>query len=669
MKIRYFIISALLICLLVGCTKDISQLKTDNSATTKPQLKQIDTIAPNTHVVYDENNPLTILDPYSDTWRATDSLGRTLPLNTEVGKAKSDKFVGLFFWTWHLNSGSRAFNNTEFIKLNPDVKNDYSFKGWGIGRVHFWDEPIYGYYTSKDAYVYRKQAELLAAADVDVIFFDATNGSSTWAPAYKVLMEVFSKAREQGVKTPQIAFMLNLFTPNPDTTIALKQLYKDIYKVSKNQDLWFYWDGKPLIMAYPENLDLSDATQKEISEFFTFRPGQPDYKKLPWMDNQWGWLGIYPQQKYGVNNGKVEQMTVGVAQNWQKDVGLSAMNGENIFGRSYSNKNGFDTRPDAKLYGINFQEQWDYAIAQDPEFILITGWNEWIAGRYKDWMGVKNALPDEYSDEFSRDIEPTKGELKDNYYYQMVANIRKFKGVREERIASAPTTINIFNNTDQWANVQPEYKHYEGSIPIRKELGYGVVMLKNNTGRNDVVSSKVTYDNDNVYFMVDTAANITPKNDPGWMRLYIDTQSQDDKNWEGFEFVVNRVNPGDKATLEASTGGWNWEEVGKIDYTVLGNRLQISIPRQMLGLTAKSPEFNFKWSDNMQEEGNIMDFYVNGEAAPVGRLTFHFQSEKANVKQNSITDNPNFKIIVISACIVILGGVLATLIIFKKRKK
>ena len=37
---------------------------------------------------------------------------------------------------------------------------------------------------------------------------------------------------------------------------------------------------------------------------------------------------------------------------------------------------GFDPRRDGYLYGWNFAEQWEYAIAQDPEMIFVTGWNE-----------------------------------------------------------------------------------------------------------------------------------------------------------------------------------------------------------------------------------------------------------------------------------------------------
>jgi len=666
MKIKYFIIIALFISLLTGCVKSSTdnEIKASNSPNNLV-TKQIDDKTPNQQVVYDANSPLTKLDVFSDTWSATDSLGRTLPTNDEVGDVKKDKFVGLFFWTWHLSTQLKPQNNNDVMLKNPEEKNNFKFKGWAVNGVNFWNEPIYGYYASTDKYVLRKQAELLANAGVDVIFFDATNGSYTWKPAYTALMEVFTEARAQGVKTPQIAFMLN-FGAISETIVSLKAIYKDIYQPGKDQDLWFYWDGKPLIMAYPDNLNKSDTLEKEISEFFTFRPGQPDYKAQPTRNDQWGWLGIYPQQKYGVNSGKIEQMTVGVAQNWGKDSGLTAMNGEKVFGRSYSDKNGFDTRPEAKYYGINFQEQWDYAISEDPEFIFITGWNEWTAIRFEEAFKVKNAFVDQFNDEFSRDIEPTKGDLKDNYYYQMVSNIRRFKGVREETAASLSKTINILDDNGQWADVLPEFKDYEGGIASRSDLGYGKTKFKDDTGRNDVVSSKVTYDKDNVYFMVQTAADISPKTDMAWMRLFIDTSVSSDKNWEGFEFVINRTNPEDKAILEASNGGWNWIEVGKVDYSVSGRTLQIAIPLEMLGLTDTTVDFKFKWSDNMQEEGNLMNFYVNAGAAPGGRFTYHYTSQATDNANSLLTNKTN--IWMLAAGAVIIGISVTVVVIIKKRR-
>ncbi len=66
--------------------------------------------------------------------------------------------------------------------------------------------------------------------------------------------------------------------------------------------------------------------------------------------------------------------------------------------------------------------------------VFVTGWNEWHAWRQPTpWGGpnslVNNALVDQFDNEFSRDLEPTKGELKDHYYYLFVNYVRRYKGV------------------------------------------------------------------------------------------------------------------------------------------------------------------------------------------------------------------------------------------------
>ncbi|MDR0287615.1 MAG: hypothetical protein LBI03_07950 [Clostridiales bacterium] len=624
----------------------------------------------------DVNNPVNTLDPFADTWVATDGLGRTLPVKKDVGGPK-EKFVGMFYWIWNAGT-AKSFvprNITEILSGTPDAKNDYSNPVWAKtsdGTPYFWDEPLFGYYTATDKYVLRKHAEMLAAAGVDVILFDCTNGSDTFKVSYTALCQVFEEARAQGVKTPQIAFVLNLGS-TATTITAIKSVYNDIYKQGKYQDLWFYWKGKPLIMAYYDVLNVDDPYENEIINFFTFRPGQPVYQYKPGgvsTDDKWGWLSIYPQDKYGVKDGKIEEMCVGAAQNWGTlpggSQGLTAMNGKNVFGRSYSGILGHSaTTDDAVLKGINFQEQWDYAIQNDPEFIFVTGWNEWTAGRYKTWGEVDNAFPDEFNDEFSRDVEPTKGQLQDNYYYQLVSNIRRYKGVRATPVSNGAKTISITGNLSQWDKIQPEFRSWEGSIPDRDSDGWVGTHYENHTGRNDIITSKVSYDKDNIYLLVQTANDISPVTDPGWMRLFLDTSPSEDNNWEGYEYVINRLNPSDgKAILEASTGGWNFSEVAKLDYNVSGNSLQITIPRKDLNIPEGSFAFNFKWSDNMQNDGDIMDFYTNGEAAPLGRFMYRFETK--GFSGNAVRP----WVIIVSAAggIIILAGV-ASLVYIKTRKK
>lgn len=580
-------------------------------------------------VVYPDDHILNVRDAQPSTWDAVDGLGRVLPTNEETGDVREDRFVGLFYWTWHavIGSSNEANNNTEIMAEYPEAKNDVNHPVWGnIGQSNHWDEPLYGYYTTVDKWVLRRHAELLADAGVDVIIFDNTNGTQTWRSSYITLLETFAEARADGVKTPQIAFLLP-FSAGENTNIQLENLYLDIYRDSRYQELWFYWKGKPLIMAYPDALDRNDPLQGEIYDFFTFRPGQPSYTKGSEHKNQWGWLSIYPQQVYKNKDGTPEQMTVGVAQNHSAELGLTAMNGENIFGRTYTSE-GYDTREDAVLWGANLAEQFEYALEVDPEFIFITGWNEWIASRVEEWQGVENAFPDQFDVTNSRDIEPSAGILKDHYYYQMVSYIRQFKGTGAAPVSTEQITVDIHGDVSQWDAVSAEYYAYIGNTDDRNADGYIGTHYENTTGRNDITLARVAHDADNLYFYVECAEDITADTDTAWMRLFLNT-AESDAAWEGYEYILNREKAG---VLERCSGGWDWEEVGAVNYAVDGHVLQVCIPKSLLGMTEDEFVLRFKWADNNlfeneSSEVDILDFYQYGDAAPGERYQYRYTAQ------------------------------------------
>ena len=93
--------------------------------------------------------------------------------------------------------------------------------------------------------------------------------------------------------------------------------------------------------------------------------------------------------------------------------------------------------------------------------IFVTGWNEWYVTRREEWNGVPNGMMDEFNDEYSRDIEPSTGDLKDHYYYQLVNFVRQYKGCRPIPTPSAATTIDITQSDAQWAAVEPYYAAYQ----------------------------------------------------------------------------------------------------------------------------------------------------------------------------------------------------------------
>lgn len=151
----------------------------------------------------------------------------------------------------------------------------------------------------------------------------------------------------------------------------------------------------------------------------------------------------------------------------------------------------------------------------------------------------------------------------------------------------------------------------------------------NNSGRNDIVGAKVARDQENIWFYVETAGELSPQSDPHWMQLLIDVDRDKSTGWNGYDFIINRVSPkGRKAVMERNIQGiWMWEKSSECEFRTFGNKLVIKIPRKALGLSSGSLDFEFKWNDNMQEEGNIMDFYVNGDTAPGGRFNYVYTTQ------------------------------------------
>ena len=592
--------------------------------------------------------PARTQDVCSDTWAATDALGRKVRSCDGAPARREGKQVVIFYSTWHQGHHSPdypAMNISEIVRAHPEAMQDYDHPAWGKKKPHsfYWEQPLFGYYQTTDRWVLRKHAELLAAAGVDAVFFDCTNGSRTFEDSYEALLETWAQARADGVPAPSVGFILN-FNPVPTTLTALRQLWRDLYRDGRYADLWFRWKGKPCIMAYPDVLTSSEE-DRQIAEFFTFRPCQVSYvlgpgfyqvpegqEARPDRNDQWGWLENYPQHGYVATtlpDGRVryEETSVGVAQNTnpEREGHCGAFNTKDAQGRHFSARNGFDPRPEGWLYGWNFEEQWERAYELDPEVVFVTGWNEWIAGQWlpKDgWNGVPFSFVDQYNWLYSRDIEPNKGwgDKGDCYYLQLVDKVRKFKGMEAGESVSGPKTIRRW---DDWDDVRPHYGAWKGDIFPRNHPGLGDNFYTDSTGRNDIVGAKVARDGAFLYFCAETADALSPPEGPHWMQLLVDVDRDRATGWNGYDFIVNRVGPkGGKAFLERNVQGiWMWEEAAKVKLFVRDNRLWVRIPRAVLGIGPRV-DIEFKWNDNMQREGDIMDFYVSGDTAPPGRFNY-----------------------------------------------
>jgi hypothetical protein len=490
-------------------------------------------------------------------WPATDALGRSLPLEAEVGPPKTNRFVGIFYFIDHLGwprspQLNGPYDVAKILALDPGAATNPASPLWGGNSVaHYWGEPLFGYYRGDDPWVLRRHAQLLADAGVDVVIFDTTN-ARTYPEIYTNLCEVFGALRRSGRRTPQIAFMVNTRARR-----TADEIYHNLYQPGRFPELWFKWQGKPLMICDPAEAG------DELKNFFTLRAAHWPFT-LTNTPYAWHWEATYPQP-YGYTDDPQtpEQVNVSVAQNLSAADGTVAnMNSGLARGRSFHDGK-LNLAPGSVDRGANFQEQWRRALELDPPFVMVTGWNEWVAGR---WVRPENPLVfvDQYNEEFSRDIEPMRGGHVDDYYWQLVAGVRRYKGAPELPAASAPRTIAIKSGFEQWRDVLPEFVAHSSETLPRDFDGNGGLHYENHSGRNEFAALKVARDPDNIYFYARTIAPITP---PGtnWMWLLIDADQNVATGWSGYDFIVNREpSVGGRFWLEKNTGGWTWQRVAPV---------------------------------------------------------------------------------------------------------
>lgn len=562
------------------------------------------------------------VDLESDTWAATDGLGRSLPGYEEAGPPRANKTVGIFYFLWLGAHGTEGpFDNSLILAADPNNPQ------WGpLGKPHHWGEPELGYYLSTDEYVIRKHAQALSDAGVDVIIFDVTNGF-TYSEQYHKLCQTFLAIRGEGGQTPQIAFLLPFWTVQAHT--VAKKLYADLYGPGLYQELWFQWGGRPLMMADPSIFNW------ELKGFFTFRTPQGSYFDGPTGPDQWGWLEVWPQHGFYNTAGEVEQATVGVAQNAVGEILAPMSDPRGAKGRSWQESAGARVPGErAADYGYNFAEQWRRALELDPAFIFITGWNEWVASRTNEWTGGAQFTDPEggifvdcYNQEYSRDIEPMAGGHGDNYYYQMAAAIRRFKGVREPESASPARSIKIDGSFSDWEGVGPSFLDTPGDTAHRNHPGWGAAGTYTDfTGRNDFVELKAARDGGYLYFLARTREDITEPEPGSWMLLFIDADQDPATGWEGYDFVVNLEPGGNGRTSLSAWDGRGWETVrDDIAFRVAGPELELAVPRSALGLSGGDPGFDFHWADNIPDPTDITGFARSGDSAPNRRFNYRFR--------------------------------------------
>jgi hypothetical protein len=384
-------------------------------------------------------------DIYPDTWVATDALGRSMPGIDEVGPVKTDqrRVTGIFYITWHDDGKANmkapyTADVSKALAEDPSARLDANHPLWTEGSYH-WGEPEDGYFLSRDEYIIRKDISMLADAGVDVLVMDVTNAVRYW-DEWESLFGVMQQMRSEGNKTPRFCF----WAFNGPVVTVVQELYERYYRQNRYRDLWFYWDGKPLLLynAKPEfdangggvnnpnpnhdadakvnprnphygNPDYTEENYRdytsEVKEFFTLRNMWWGYWKWAgerYVGTEDNWSFGYsmadpkvkampPEELLSLHRGKREEAAVtpaqhpatmtdemGVGKSWSRAAGEPKLNEYDLPEPTYVPwLDKVVENPEG--YGIYFQERWDEAIDSNPEFLYINDWNEWTAGKYQ----------------------------------------------------------------------------------------------------------------------------------------------------------------------------------------------------------------------------------------------------------------------------------------------
>ena len=309
---------------------------------------------------------------------------------TGVGKLASAPFekriVGISYTTWHRNT-----------------------KTWWKNT---WGTPIIGEYESQEEDVLRYHAELLAAAGVDFVFVDWSN-NTTISEATLETAEDFRMIEHSTYKmfevwktvpnAPKIALFLgpgHAGQSNVDNGKHQKkadQVYSSFVENEEYGDMYYYYEGKPLLICYGATPNKYGENPKWTDDRFTIRwmtgyvGQQPSlYDRKLCSERFWSWEERSPQT-YTQLDGVVETVTCS-----------AATRGES------------EASSELRSNGATLKKQVQRAYDLGAKMIIFTTWNEWTSSEQKN-------------PERSRDLEPSV-EYGTFYYDLMCQQIKKFKG-------------------------------------------------------------------------------------------------------------------------------------------------------------------------------------------------------------------------------------------------
>ena len=312
---------------------------------------------------------------------------------------ESERVVGIAYTTWH-----------------SDMSR------WG---TQTWGNPLYGPYRSDDEEVIRRHGEELAAAGVDFVFVDWSNNTTYHKedennPGMAVIEDATTKLFEIWKDIPNAPKICIFVGPghagrgsitSGDHQRKVDQVYNTYIKNTEYNDMYYYYNGKPLLICYGATPNLytnnpsslwndNDANRFEIrwmSGYVSQQNHLMQDKANLLSRGFWSWEERGAQSYTVDSAGYVECVTISAATRQDGS-------GDNISIPAVGREN-----------GATFKRAFQRADDLGARIALIVSWNEWLTG-------------EQPSVEVSKDIEPST--VHGTFYLDlMTQQIKKFKGL------------------------------------------------------------------------------------------------------------------------------------------------------------------------------------------------------------------------------------------------
>ena len=529
-----------------------------------------------------------------------------LVTSVSAGETGKKKDVGIFYFVWLGQHPGQQKGIYDISKLLKEAPEDLWAAPEGTpkspaGQFHFWGEPLYGYYDSRDPWVVTRHVELLMNAGIDYLMFDTTN-AVVYPESISVVLNVLKKFASQGFDVPKVAFYTNSASGR-----SVQMIYDNFVKSGEWDGLFYSPKGKPMVVGLTKKNKSSDQgtnpdyISDELQEIFDVRESQ--WPNAPYDENAFPWMSWDNPQR--LHNGVI---SVSVSQHSVETVTFSDTT--TCRGRGWDAKTHKEIKEDFRN-GRNFRNQWQTVFDNIDKIdnVFVTGWNEWIA--LKLLNGKKEAIfVDLFNEEFSRDAEMMRGGYGDNFYMLLAENVRRYKG----DCGVAAQKGKVFRDFEGDALVR-DFKNFDGS-------GRYI----DSSARNDIVEITVSESAAAVTFEVRTASDVIPyaQGDLNWMNILVKTDGSSYKAFE-YDYVINRYpTVNGVTTVERICADGRKVLSGKATYSVSGDILRVTVPFEALGLEAGDVHFGFKVADNVADPDDIMEYYVSGDSAPIGRLSFDY---------------------------------------------